>query len=101
MGTITDTLTLTTSLTVGGTAYAQVTDEPFAKGADMAPQGSVLFRGVDINNAGKYANVEFISSSATSTLYFTVIADNASSIDQQISGFSASDSFSFSLTYFV
>jgi len=89
------------SITGGGSGYAQITGAPFTKGANMAPQGSVKFSGVDLNNAGKYTNVEFISSSATSTLYFVSIADNATAIDENISAFSASDFFMFSITYFV
>jgi hypothetical protein len=101
MVTITARVILASSITGGGTGYAQVTGVPFAKGDDMAPSGSVLLRGVDIDNAGLYANVEFTTASAGSVLYFPVIKDNAFTADTQISGFSASDSFNFSITYFT
>jgi len=89
---------LAASITGGGTGYAQITSLPFSIAANSAATGAVAFEGVDWT-AGTNLVVRPITLSATTTLFFPEIADNASSSSVQISGFSASDHIYFSLMY--
>ena len=92
-------VTLDSVITGGGTAYAQITGLPFAKGANQQAVGAVFLSGVDFT--ADYVIVNFIGNSSTSTLYFSEVRDNAVGGDMPIAGFAATDSISFTITYFV
>jgi len=101
MVTVTANLVLSASITGGGSAYAKITGLPYAKGANMAPQGTVLFRDVDFADDADYVTVEFVTSSASSELYFPAVRDNAGKVDTDISGFGNSSTINLSITYFT
>jgi len=101
MVTVTANLVLSASVTGGGTGYAKITGLPYAKGANMAPQGTVLFRNVDFADDANYVNVEFVTSSASSELYFPAIRDNTGTSDTPISAFGNSNTINLSITYFT
>jgi hypothetical protein len=87
------------AITGGGTAYAIITGLPFAKSENQQASGSVFFSDVDFT--GSFVSVIFQAASLSSSLYFSETVDSGSAIDLPISGFSASDVFSFSITYNV
>jgi hypothetical protein len=90
---------LASPITGGGSTYAQITGLPFTKMANSNFVGAVRFNNVDFT--GSYVVVQFVSSSATSVLYFSEIVDNGATIDLPISAFSAADIIEFTITYFV
>jgi len=93
-------LELANSITGGGSGYAQLTGLPFAKAADGTfPTAALFTKGVDW--AAGTPIVAPITSGSTSTLYFPEIIDNAANNNIDISGFSAQDVISFTLTYNV
>ena len=87
------------SITGGGTGYAIITGIPFAKSANQQTSGSVFFSGVDFT--GSFVSIIFQAASSSSNLYFSETVDNGAAIDLPISGFSANNVFSFSITYNV
>jgi hypothetical protein len=92
-------MALAAVITGGGTAYAQITGLPFAKGAGQQAVGSVFLSGVDFT--ADYIVVNFTSSGSTSVLYFSEVRDNALGGDMAITAFAATDSISFTITYNV
>ena len=90
-------ITLAASITGGGSGYAQITGLPFNNGSVSI--GCLRFAGVDF--VGNFVNVSFIAASGVSIVYFPESVDNAPTNDLDISGFVASDTVDFSVTYFV
>jgi hypothetical protein len=87
----------TTAVGSAGTGYAQITGLPFTNVGQAS--GSCYLANVDLDAACLWCDVEFITDTGSSIVYFNTIRDNASSLDTQISGFGSSSYIRFTLTY--
>ena len=91
-------ITLSGSITGGGTGYLQITGLPFTKSTNQEALGSCWFSDVDFT--GSWVVPRFVVTGTTSTLYFIETVDNSSPIDLPISAISANDVLNLSITYF-
>jgi hypothetical protein len=92
-------IVLASSVTGGGTGYAQIHGLPFSKANNNYCNGTVAVTGVDYT--GTYLVCEFVSVSANSVLYISDIVDSSSPIDLPISAIGANDAIKLTITYFV
>jgi len=68
-----------------GAGYLQIHGCPFTKASSQFFAGSVSLQSVNWNNSNSYGLVEFVTSSATSTLYVRLNGDNYTGSDLQLS----------------
>ena len=92
-------IVLASSVTGGGTAYIQIQGLPFEKADNIYCNGTVSVVGIDFT--GTYLVCEFVSISATSTLYISEVVDGGSIIDLPVSAVGANDGIRLTITYFV
>ena len=90
---------LASSVTGGGSGYAQIHGLPFSKASNNYCNGTIAVTGIDYT--GTYLVCEFISVSATNVLYISDIVDGGSPIDLSVSTIGANDSIKLTITYFV
>lgn len=86
-----------TTIVSAGTAYAQVTGLPFANAGQIS--GSCYFQNVTVDASTLWCDVQFISATGQTIVYFNTIRNGTSSVDTLISGFAAGCSVRFAITY--
>lgn len=91
-------ITMAAAVTGGGTGFLEITGAPFTKIANSLPYGDARLSGVDYT-AGAMISLGFITSAATSILYFDETTDNAAASQVQIAGLSANDVLNGSICY--
>jgi len=92
-------IALASSVTGGGTSYAQITGLPFAKANNTVGSGVVAVSGIDFT--GAYLTCEFTSVGSTSIIYISEVVDGGSGIDLPVSAIGANDVIRFTITYFT
>lgn len=87
------------SVVSGGTGYLQVANTPFTKDGSHPAVGSVRFANVDMDNSAKFANLLFITTSATTVMFFSQSVDAGGSVDMLASAVNTSSTVYGSICY--
>lgn len=94
-------ITMSGSLTGGGSGSLYVGGLPFAKGANKNAVGSVRVSGIDLTAGAINLVCTFPTNSSSSQLYLSETIDNAASVAVPITAIAAGDTINLSITYMV
>jgi len=93
-------ITLAGSVTGGGTGNLQITGIPFTKANNSVwAEGSVWTSGVDLTAGTISLSIGFVGTTEVQILVFFETHDDAAATNTPISGVSANDLISFTITY--
>jgi hypothetical protein len=92
-------ISISGSLTGGGSGILEITGLPFAKTPDSVAQGSVVTRGIDLTAGAISLSCGFATLGSVSKVGLEEVIDNATSVFVPISAISANDQIQATITY--